>query len=367
MVLKQQQRQDLEQYINLTTDVVVNKNVLPAVTVLDDYFDEKQHININKVLMIVGQKHCGKLVNIDLKLNQYAIIKVKSTIELVDGEKWSKDKLHSEYSKYKDNYINGDEFPPILLTHSGVLNSLFDVKLSEELFQLDGMHRVMSSLEAGLKEIDTYVLVRRCDLHKFMTNEDKLKINQLGSKCSWFPRYQEIREVGLVGQRTQEPRFTDIYDFSNLRDKVVVDFGGNLGQSAIEAYFNGAKRIVNFDYQGCVVDTGRKISEVLGLGIEYHTIDFNLNSFENDVYKVIGEWDWTIYQAIYRTREIKDVNKSFTFIVNNTKEGLFFEGNGEATIDTPEFYSNVFAPFNFKEVKYLGHSQLRPAYKIDKL
>jgi len=69
--------------------------------------------------------------------------------------------------------------------------------------------------------------------------------------------------------------------------------------------------------------------------------------------------------ANYRDNyEIKDVNSSFTFIVNNTKEGIMFEGNGDAKIDTPEFYDNIFKPFNFTQIKYLGHSQLRPAYKI---
>jgi hypothetical protein len=224
----------------------------------------------------------------------------------------------------------------------------------------------MSALEAGVNEIEAYIVINRTDLSNYLTKEDRQKINSLGSDCTWFPRYQEIREVGLSGQRVQEPRYTKIYDFSNLKDKVVVDFGGNLGQSSVEAYFNGAKKIYNFDYQGCVVDSGRKISEVLGMGVIHNTIDFNLPTFEEDVFNVVKEWDWTIYQAIYRTKEIKDVNKSFTFIVNNTKEGMYFEGNGEATIDTPEFYDKVFLPFNFKEITYLGHSQLRPAYKIIK-
>lgn len=364
--LKQQQLNNLERYVNLESDLTINGNVLPAVGVLEDYFDGED-INIFKLFKIIGDRQFQKQISEDIQLNRLAVIKTTSKITFRDKEGWSNDPLFNEYSKYKDNFVNGDKFPPILLTHPNVLIEYLNKHdIQNNLYNVDGMHRVMSALEAGITKIDTYVIVRRVDLVNYIKDGDKQQINQLGSTCTWFPRYQQIKEVGLQGQRVQEPRYTEIYDFTNLKDKVVVDFGGNLGQSAIEAYFNGAKKIYNFDYQECVVNTGRKISEILGMGVEHNTIDFNLPTFEQDVYNVVKEWDWTIYQAIYRTREIIDVNKSFTFIVNNTKEGMYFEGNGDAKIDTPEFYDNVFNPFKFNEITYLGHSQLRPAYKIIK-
>lgn len=365
-MIKQQQQTSLEKYINLETDLTIIGNVLPAVTTLEEYFKDED-ITVFELFKIISEKQFNIKTDKDIKLSELAVIKTKSKLSFIDREGWINDPLFKEYSKYKDNVKKGDKFPPILLTHSNVLKkylSLNNVKYCT--YNVDGMHRVMSYLEAGITEIETYVIITRIDINNYITHKDRQEINILGSKCTWFPRYQQIREVGLQGQRVQVPRYSEIYDFSNLKDKIVVDFGGNLGQAAIEAYFNGAKKIYNFDYQKCVVDTGNKISEILGLNILHSTIDFNLPTFEEDVYKVVKEWDWTIYQAIYRTKEITDVKKSFKFIIENTKEGMYFEGNGDAKIDTPEFYDNVFKPFNFIKVSYLGHSQLRPAYKIIK-
>ncbi len=93
-------------------------------------------------------------------------------------------------------------------------------------------------------------------------------------------------------------------------------------KSKISPHITKAKKIYNFDYQKCVVDTGNKISEIMGFNIEHNRIDFNLPTFEEDVCKVVKDWDWTIYQAIYRTKEIVDVKKSFKFIVNNNRVSL---------------------------------------------
>jgi hypothetical protein len=365
-MIKQQQQTNLEKYINLESDLTIKGNVLPAVNTLEEYFKNEQ-INIFDLFKIISEKQFKIKTHELIKLNELAVIKTKSKISFNNREGWVSNPLFGEYSKYKDRVLKGDKFPPILLVHPNVLKSYLKINnIDYCTYNVDGMHRIMSYLEAGINEIETYVIVRRIDINNYITNEDKEEINNLSLKCTWFPKYQQIREVGLQGQRLQEPRYTEIYDFSNLKNKIVVDFGGNLGQSAIEAYFNGAKKIYNFDYQKCAVDTGKKISEILGLNIEYNTIDFNVSSFESDVYDVITNWDWCIYQAIYRTKEINDVKKSFKFIVDNTKEGLYFEGNGDAKIDTHEFYHNVFNPFNFKQVSYLGHTQLRPAYKIFK-
>ncbi len=365
-MIKQQQLNGLERYVNLEVDLKIKGNVLPAVNTLETYFKEEE-VDIFKLFKIIAKRQFNIIKNEDIKLNKLAVIKTKSKISFKDKDGWLEDQLFTEYSKYKGNFLNNDKFPPIIVTHPDVLKDYISkIDIGNFLYNIDGMHRIMSSLEAGIDEIDTYVIVRRIDLFKYISDGDKKDINTLGSKCTWFPRYQQIREVGLQGQRMQEPRYTEIYDFSNLKDKMVVDFGGNLGQAAIEAYFNGAKKIYNFDYQKCVVDTGNKISEIMGFNIEHNRIDFNLPTFEEDVCKVVKDWDWTIYQAIYRTKEIVDVKKSFKFIVNNTKEGMYFEGNGDAKIDTPKFYDDVFKPFKFNKVTYLGHSQLRPTYKINK-
>lgn len=364
-VLKQQQFNNLERYVNLECDLTIKGNVLPAVNMIDKCFEKEKH-SIYELFKIQTKRQCKKDIVEDIKLNKLALIKTKAKISFKNQKKWRKDKEFKEFSKYKDNFLKGDTFAPIILIHPQVLTKYSGKSMRHYLYQLDGMHRVMSALEAGLDELEAYVIVNRDDLHIFISEEDKQVVSDLGGKCTWFPRYQEIREIGLKGQRVQEPRYTEIYDFSALKDKVVVDFGGNIGQAAIEAYFNGAKKVYNLDYQKDAIETGKKIVDILGLDITYSTIDFNAENFEEDVFSIVKEWDWTVFQAIYRTFEIKDVDKNLQFIVKNTKKGLVFEGKADSKIDTDEFYQNIFKPYKFKKIDFLGRSQNRPAYMIEK-
>ena len=361
--MRRQQLNNLERYVTLECDLTVRQNVIPAVNTLEHAF-ANEGIDIFQLFKIIGERQFRHTSVDDIELNKLAVIKTKAKISFHDEAGWKLDPLFNEYSKYKGNFSDGDCFPPIILTHPGVLRNYLGTFVPDVLYSVDGMHRIMSALEAGVKELDAYVIIQRHDLCGYIMKQDLDEIDRLGSECTWFPRYQEIREAGLSGQRVQEPRYTRIYDFRNLNGKTVVDFGGNIGQAAIEAYFNGASKIYNFDYQECVINTAKKISDVFGMNFINNTIDFNLPTFEEDVLSVVQEWDWTIYQAIYRTKEIYDSKKSFTFIVNKTKEGIYFEGNGDANIDTSQFYGDLFSHFDFIEAKYLGHSQLRPAYKI---
>jgi len=185
------------------------------------------------------------------------------------------------------------------------------------------------------------------------------------SKSNWFPEHQEIIEFKLNGEMTYAPRYTEVYDFSILKDKTIVDFGGNVGQSALEAYFCGAKKIYNFDCQPYVIEAAKIMVETLGAtNFSNHVIDFNEPSFEQDVSNIVSHWDWAIFQGIYRTKEIKNIQPNFDFIVENTKEGIFFEGHPDPKIDTDEFYRNIFEKYDFKEIEYLGHSNGRPAYLL---
>ena len=119
--------------------------------------------------------------------------------------------------------------------------------------------------------------------------------------------------------------------------------------------------------QECALETAEKIFKVLNMtNFSNHFIDFNLTTFEKDSSKIIPEWDWCIFQAIYRTKELIDIEKVFKYVVDHTKEGIIFEGNGDLHIDTEEFYYDIFKPFKFSDVKFLGRSQQRPAFLITK-
>ena len=180
-VLKQQQFNNLEKYVNLECDLTIKGNVLPAVGTLENYFN-KEDISIFDLFRIIAERQFKRKVTPDIKLNKLAVIKTTAKISFKDKDSWKKDPLFSEYSKYKDNFTNGDVFTPIILTHPGVLKDYMFTDVPEFLYQVDGMHRVMSALEAGKTEIDCYVIVRRMDLNKYLRAMDKEAINIIQKK-----------------------------------------------------------------------------------------------------------------------------------------------------------------------------------------
>jgi hypothetical protein len=208
--------------------------------------------------------------------------------------------------------------------------------------------------------------VPRTSLKNFISNEIVFDIKKTRSESTWFPDYQEIIEVGLSGQRKYSPRYENIYDFSFLKDAVVVDFGASSGQAVLEAHFCGAYKCYAFDCQPSLVKTISKISKTLGTNITSALVDFNSDSFIDDVLTVVSEWDWAIFQAVYRTKEIKDIKSIFSFIVESSKKGVVFEGHADPKIDTDNFYQKVFREFNFSKIEYIGHSDNRPAYILTK-
>jgi hypothetical protein len=365
--MEQQYTKNLERYIELTCDLKVSGNVSEASHV-NDTVEIGSGLTVTDILNLIPKRFLNKSVKQKPDLKQYALIRTRAEFKYRKGERqqFMADSLFQEYTKYKNLFSENANFPPILLLHPGILAEITMSAVPDFLYQIDGMHRIMSALEANVNHLDAYVLIRRKDL-QYLIHEPLLNsIKTSSDECSWFPHYQEIQEVGITGSRPYAPRYTEVYDFSFLKDKIVVDFGGNIGQAAVEAYFCGASSVFNFEYQQCAIQTGKNIARALGIPIQHNTIDFNSPDFEQHVKMIVPEWDWAIYQAIYRTKEIVDVKKSFDFIVNNTREGLIFEGNGEKNIDTVEFYMEIFKPYQFQEIKFLGFSQQRPAFIIRK-
>lgn len=361
-IFQLQQDNGIEQYIKLSCDLSVDGNVISAVS-YEQLAMYHSDLSTLQLLREIGRKQFSKRAEKPILLSDLAAIKTTAFIEFISVSSrkgWIADPLYPIYSKFSGP-TEIKAIPPTFV-HSGVLEDYFEVSIPPCLYSVDGMRRTLSFLEEGMGKIPVYVLVRRKDLHLFITPKKRDTIFAAIQICDWFKSYQEIIELNFGGERNREPRYTEIYDFSILKDKTVVDFGGNIGQAAIEAYFNGAKRICNFEVQKCAVRAGRYIGSLFCPDVTTHIIDFNSPDFEADVLTIISKWDWAIFQAIYRTKEIKDIKKIFSFLVAHTKEGIIFEGNGDGDIDTDEFYQEVFRPYNFSSIKFLGHSQSRPAY-----
>lgn len=359
MIWEQQYKNNLEQYVRLQTDLNVQGNVIPACNIDSSI----QGYTFRDLLHIIGQRQCGVDQDISqININEFCLIKVSCSISY-RASGFETDPLYAEYTKYK---FDEKLYQPIILIHPNILMTTFNTQMDKFLYQVDGMHRVMSALEAGVNTIDAHVVVRRTDVKNFIDASIKYDINTASDECTWFPKYQEIQEVGLQGVRKQNLRYPHFYDMSILKGKTVVDFGGNVGQASLEAWFNGASKTVNYDYQTCAIETGKKIASALGADIVNDTIDFNSPTFETDATKYLNSWDWTIFQAIYRTREINDIESNFDFIVEHTNEGIIFEGNADAVLDSDEFYQSVFKKYNFSKIEKLGLTQHRPGYILHK-
>jgi SAM-dependent methyltransferase len=360
----------LERYIKVEYNSKENPNkVYPITELLKDYTEEDKIFNSKGIETIANYiSNFNKnyydrtltIENILNKLKKYCVIKVQIDMSIKDIYAWKSDPLYEEYSKYKDQ-IETDNFPlPVFIAPCGLTDC-------RKMFSVDGMHRIMSALEFGMTNIESYILVERDRLVYELNSKDIHNIDKEARKCTWFPRYQEIKEVNLEGQRKQVPRYTEIYDFSFLENKTVVDLGCNTGQAIFEAYFAGAKACYGFDYQLEAISTAKMITNTFNINdsVTFDTIDFN-NWDTMDKVSEIGSCDWVIFQAIYRTKEIEDIEKVMNFVYNFVTEGIIFEGNAAPEIDTFEFYNEkVFKKYNLK-YKFLGHSENRPVWILKK-
>jgi hypothetical protein len=359
----QQSTKGLERYVHAECDLTVSGNVHPGILVEDVIMQHHSDITPQFLFEKIASDHFNLRSADPIILKDIALIKTQLHINRVSNLNIANDPLYEEYSKFSKNFNLDCE--PVILLHPSIYGS--QIKPTEQLYQFDGMHRVISALEARVKSLPAYVMIRRTDLFKLMNISSRRNIELSRNKCTWFPSYQEIKEVGISGQRVQSPRYTSIYDFSMLRDKTVVDFGGNTGQSAVEAYFHGVKKFYNLDIQECALEASQIIFKSLGMdNCSSHYIDFNKFSFEEDTHNICPAWDWCIFQAIYRTKEIIDIKKNFDYIVDHTKEGIVFEGNGDLDIDTDDFYYPIFDRYNFKNITSHGRCQQRPVYILYK-
>ena len=73
----------------------------------------------------------------------------------------------------------------------------------------------------------------------------------------------------------------------------------------------------------------------------------------------------SFFLSVYRTKELKNPDGLFKFIIDNTKEIIFFEGHSKRSIDTVEYYMDLFSKFNIN-VDFIGYSQkdTRPLFLI---
>ncbi len=200
--------------------------------------------------------------------------------------------------------------------------------------------------------------------------ERRRKIRQLKKKIrrlSWFPSYQSFTELGIKGRRNDSVRYKYI-DFSVFTDKIVADYGCNIGQTVVKVAKAGAKKVFGFDSQEDSLEVAKEIKEILQLSnLDFYRIDFNEPDFDQKILNVFGNYkpDISFFLSVYRTKELKNRDRLFKFIIDNTKSIIFFEGHSVKSIDTVDYYMDLFKRFSVN-AEFLGYSQgeTRPFFKI---
>ena len=218
--------------------------------------------------------------------------------------------------------------------------------------------------------ISIYYQVNNLTMDHKMNREELKKLKRLKRKIkhlSWFPSYQTFGELGIKGRRNDDKRYSYL-DFSICKNKVVVDYGCNIGQTSVLAAKASAKRVIGFDSQFDSIEVAREIKDLMELNnLEFYQIDFNDNDYQQKVLKILNNDvpDISFFLSVYRTKELKDRDGLFQFIIDNTREIVFFEGHSVKEIDTVDFYMNLFNRFNIKG-EFLGYSQenTRPFFII---
>jgi hypothetical protein len=158
----------LEKYITLNTNIIVDNNIL----------DIEELPQMNKTLDYLIRHIIENHLSLKYKTqsSNFAIIKISCFIEYFDRDAFLSSGYFKEYTKYKDK-MNKDIFTPIILAHPNVINDYCQKKFNT-LFCVDGMHRIMSTLENDKNKILSYLVFNKSELWKFL-DLNILKLNTI--------------------------------------------------------------------------------------------------------------------------------------------------------------------------------------------
>lgn len=89
----------------------------------------------------------------------------------------------------------------------------------------------------------------------------------------------KIDEIQIQGQRDPSQRINDMKKFIDFNDKVVLDFGCNVG--AMLHHLPEIKKGIGFDYDTKCISVANEISGILDRdNLNFHVHDFDLNRIE---------------------------------------------------------------------------------------
>jgi SAM-dependent methyltransferase len=231
---------------------------------------------------------------------------------------------------------------------------------------IDGSRRIAARAVRGEKSFDADLVIKKEHLASWLDQAIIKKTGELIQDVDWFKNYQNIPEIGLSGERTLK-RY-GLLDLSRIKGKTVADFGCNTGQSCFEFYYRGASAVWGFDVQQKVVDIANAVSNAMGTGerVKFFCVDFNdVSCFEEMDAVLPDKVDFSSFFSVYRTKELTQREKLFSYIISKTRENIFFEGHADRNIDTLEYYEELFKNNNLKsEFKGYGEEKIRPLFVL---
>jgi hypothetical protein len=267
--------------------------------------------------------------------------------------------------KYADDMENGDIFPLPLYVSGRVLNSIGGNTDPFHMFMVDGARRITAAALNGYKTMDMYMIILGSELRDCVDESLVQNVKKDIDKISTYPNYQAIPSLGIPGARADN-RFSFI-NKKILKNRLVADYGCNIGQTCIQIMQAGAKKIVGLEGSYDTFKAAITIRDILGAkDIEYHNIDFNAKHFEDRLNEVMPDKvDYSFFLSVYRTENLLHKDRLFQYIIDHTTVGIFFEGHNDSTIDTIEYYTDLFK-LQKLSWEFLGYTEdfVRPFFYL---
>jgi len=258
------------------------------------------------------------------------------------------------YAKEMDH-----SWPKPIFVHSSVLSKFGFAVASDIAFVLNGSKRIIAG-SMSQKSFSEAHLITTSEYSGAALIEPGIAD---AGKLIWFPGYQKVPEAGISGWRdTTRYRYIDM---SGVRDKIVIDFGCNIGQTCIKMAIAGAEHVYGLDCQADTLEVANRIISELGLSnISYHEVNFNDADFEQQIDGIVEtEADVSFFLSVYRTGDLVQRDKLFEYIIAKTRGEVFFEGHASPEIDTLEYYAELFGRFGLNyEFKGYSEGSTRPFY-----
>lgn len=159
-----------------------------------------------------------------------------------------------------------------------------------------------------------------------MIDKETKEIQDAVKKLKWFNSYHTFEEIGVFWSRDNQER-ADVVREYNFEWKSVLDYGCNLGKSAILAKKMWASEVFWIDIMADTITLAQRIAKLLTINLFLSVINLNDKDFISQIQSLVGE-DWvdiSFYFSLHGTKEFHQRDIVFQYILDSTREYIFVE------------------------------------------